>query len=187
MRLRSDGDVLGEVSTTIGRRHRLTKLSSITFEDAGGRPTLTRSDRRWYVHLRTHAVSSRSPGLAIQPTQFRQCAQTHADWVSDILLCNLNQTGACRAITCRRSSLIIYCIAVISASSGGSIKAWNPHTSTDGAFDDRFAQRLRTVSGTLVRRLPILRSPIDSFSFSVAVKKVGLHQVLLTAPSSFGI
>ena len=32
-RLRSDGDVLGEVSTTIGRRHRLTKLSSIPFED----------------------------------------------------------------------------------------------------------------------------------------------------------
>ena len=124
----------------------------------GGRPTLTRSDRRWYVHLRTHAVSSRSPGLAIQPTQFRQCTQTHADWVNDILLCNLNQTGACRAITCRRSSLIIYCIAVISASSNGSIKAWNPHSSTDGAFDDQFAQRLRTVSGTLVCRLPILRS-----------------------------
>lgn len=27
------------------------------------------------------------------PTVFRQSIQTHTDWVNDLLLCNLNQTG----------------------------------------------------------------------------------------------
>ena len=41
-------------------------------------------------------------------SEFRQCAQAHSDWINDILLCNHNQT-------------------VVSASSDGTIKAWNPH------------------------------------------------------------
>ncbi|KAF5335676.1 hypothetical protein D9611_009691 [Ephemerocybe angulata] len=41
-------------------------------------------------------------------SEFRQCAQAHSDWINDILLCNHNQT-------------------VISASSDGTIKSWNPH------------------------------------------------------------
>ncbi|KZT64082.1 WD40 repeat-like protein [Daedalea quercina L-15889] len=41
-------------------------------------------------------------------TQFRQCAQLHSDWVNDILLCNMNQT-------------------LVSASSDGTVRAWNPH------------------------------------------------------------
>ncbi|KAF9810753.1 hypothetical protein IEO21_06804 [Rhodonia placenta] len=41
-------------------------------------------------------------------TQFRQCAQMHTDWVNDILLCNQNQT-------------------LVSASSDGTIRTWNPH------------------------------------------------------------
>ncbi|THH15451.1 hypothetical protein EW146_g5015 [Bondarzewia mesenterica] len=45
-----------------------------------------------------------------KPSQFRQSTQIHTDWVNDILLCNYNQT-------------------VISASSDGSVKAWNPHSS----------------------------------------------------------
>ncbi|KAF8880654.1 hypothetical protein BD779DRAFT_1675814 [Infundibulicybe gibba] len=45
------------------------------------------------------------------PSHFRQCAQVHTDWVNDILLCGSNQT-------------------VVSASSDGTVKAWNPHSST---------------------------------------------------------
>ncbi|KAK0201917.1 hypothetical protein DFS33DRAFT_1375400 [Desarmillaria ectypa] len=46
-----------------------------------------------------------------QPSHFRQSAQLHMDWINDIILCNHNQT-------------------VVSASSDGTIKAWNPHSST---------------------------------------------------------
>ncbi|KAF4578770.1 hypothetical protein EYR36_000577 [Pleurotus pulmonarius] len=42
-------------------------------------------------------------------SHFRQCAQLHTDWVNDILLCNYNQT-------------------LVSASSDGTVKAWNPHS-----------------------------------------------------------
>ncbi|EIN04141.1 WD40 repeat-like protein [Punctularia strigosozonata HHB-11173 SS5] len=41
--------------------------------------------------------------------QFRQSAQMHADWVNDVALCNMNQT-------------------VLTASSDGTVKAWNPHS-----------------------------------------------------------
>ncbi|KAI0321741.1 hypothetical protein OF83DRAFT_1161620 [Amylostereum chailletii] len=41
-------------------------------------------------------------------SRFRQSTQVHTDWVNDILLCNNNQT-------------------LMSASSDGSVKAWNPH------------------------------------------------------------
>ncbi|TFK59698.1 WD40 repeat-like protein [Pluteus cervinus] len=44
------------------------------------------------------------------PSHFRQCCQMHMDWINDIILCNYNQT-------------------VVTASSDGTIKAWNPHTS----------------------------------------------------------
>ncbi|RDB19018.1 hypothetical protein Hypma_014361 [Hypsizygus marmoreus] len=56
-------------------------------------------------------------------SEFRQCAQANADWVNDILLCNYNQT-------------------VVSASSDGTVKAWNPHSphpsdpSTIGSHSD---------------------------------------------------
>ncbi|KAG8844040.1 hypothetical protein FRB96_003304 [Tulasnella sp. 330] len=39
---------------------------------------------------------------------FRQCVQSHTDWINDIVLCNMNRT-------------------VVSASNDGTIKAWNPH------------------------------------------------------------
>ncbi len=45
----------------------------------------------------------------IQPTKFRQSAQMHMDWINDLILCNSNQT-------------------VVTASSDGTIKAWNPHS-----------------------------------------------------------
>ncbi|KAF9476316.1 WD40 repeat-like protein [Pholiota conissans] len=53
-------------------------------------------------------MSSFQPGT---PTQFRQSVQAHTDWINDILLCNYNQT-------------------VVSASSDGTVKAWNPHSNT---------------------------------------------------------
>ncbi|KAI0294110.1 hypothetical protein B0F90DRAFT_1758645 [Multifurca ochricompacta] len=45
-----------------------------------------------------------------RPSTFRQAVQIHSDWVNDILLCNQNQT-------------------LVSASSDGTVKAWNPHSS----------------------------------------------------------
>ncbi|EPQ30005.1 uncharacterized protein PFL1_02678 [Pseudozyma flocculosa PF-1] len=42
------------------------------------------------------------------PTQFRQCVQSHTDWINDVLLCNRNQT-------------------LVSASSDRTVKIWNPH------------------------------------------------------------
>ncbi|ORX37083.1 hypothetical protein BD324DRAFT_624711 [Kockovaella imperatae] len=44
----------------------------------------------------------------VQPTRYRQSAQTHTDWVNAMLLCNLNQT-------------------VITGSSDRTIRAWSPH------------------------------------------------------------
>ncbi len=41
-------------------------------------------------------------------TRFRQCVQSHTDWINDIILCNQNQT-------------------LISASSDRTVKVWNPH------------------------------------------------------------
>ncbi|KIM37415.1 hypothetical protein M413DRAFT_274108 [Hebeloma cylindrosporum] len=72
-------------------------------------------ERQWETDL-----SMFQPGVR---TQFRQCAQAHSDWVNDILLCNYNQT-------------------VVSASSDGTVKAWNPHSiiptdpSTIGSHND---------------------------------------------------
>lgn len=43
-----------------------------------------------------------------KPTHFRQCVQSHTDWINDIILCNQNQT-------------------LISASSDRTVKVWNPH------------------------------------------------------------
>ncbi|KZP25889.1 WD40 repeat-like protein [Athelia psychrophila] len=85
-KIRSDGDILGEVSSP--RRRRAD--GSIPYEQS------------WEIDSDAY-----KPG---QPTQFRQCSQTHTDWVNDMLLCNYNQT-------------------VVSASSDGSIKGWNPHSS----------------------------------------------------------
>lgn len=47
-----------------------------------------------------------------QRSHFRQCAEAHSDWINDIALCNYNQT-------------------IVSASSDGTVKAWNPHSPTN--------------------------------------------------------
>ncbi|KAG2126054.1 hypothetical protein DEU56DRAFT_743233 [Suillus clintonianus] len=86
---RRDGDVLGDVKEGGGRRRRGSTTDQLPYE------------LQW--QLDTDALTSGSP------SSFRQCAQTHTDWVNDILLCNYNQT------------------AVVSASSDGTIKAWHPH------------------------------------------------------------
>ncbi|KIK67364.1 hypothetical protein GYMLUDRAFT_238660 [Collybiopsis luxurians FD-317 M1] len=88
----SDGDILGTVVGTAGRRKRAMKLgNAMPYE------------LQWEIDM-----DEFEPG---QPSHFRQCAQLHTDWVNDILLCNHNQT-------------------VVSASSDGTLKAWNPHAQT---------------------------------------------------------
>ncbi|KAF8698352.1 hypothetical protein RHS03_07615, partial [Rhizoctonia solani] len=48
-------------------------------------------------------------GDSLQPAQFRQSVQLHTDWINDIVLCNMNQT-------------------VVSASSDGTLRTYNPHS-----------------------------------------------------------
>ncbi|KAJ7591000.1 hypothetical protein C8J56DRAFT_1003600 [Mycena floridula] len=72
----SDGDVLGEVTPGFDRRKRKTSKQSYIPQE-----------QRWETDLELF-----KPGQASCPFQFRQCAQMHADWVNDILLCNNNQT-----------------------------------------------------------------------------------------------
>ncbi|CCO32778.1 WD repeat-containing protein 48 AltName: Full=USP1-associated factor 1 [Rhizoctonia solani AG-1 IB] len=48
-------------------------------------------------------------GDDLKPAQFRQSVQLHTDWVNDIVLCNMNQT-------------------VVSASSDGTLRTYNPHS-----------------------------------------------------------
>ncbi|KIJ17442.1 hypothetical protein PAXINDRAFT_168100 [Paxillus involutus ATCC 200175] len=91
---RRDGDVLGDVKESGGRRRRNSMRDDIPYE------------RQWELDPERLEFGTQA--------QFRQCAQMHTDWINDILLCNYNQT-------------------VISASSDGTVKAWNPQSnpSTD--------------------------------------------------------
>ncbi|THU80037.1 WD40 repeat-like protein [Dendrothele bispora CBS 962.96] len=61
-------------------------------------------EQQWETDL-----ESFQPG---QPSSARQCAYMQTDWINDIVLCNYNQT-------------------VVSASSDGTVKAWNPHSQQD--------------------------------------------------------
>ncbi|PCH34582.1 hypothetical protein WOLCODRAFT_27311 [Wolfiporia cocos MD-104 SS10] len=72
---------------------------------AGGVQRTIRAEEQWEVD--SDAFKTNAPF-----TQFRQCAQMHSDWVNDILLCNQNQT-------------------LITASSDGTVRAWNPHSQDD--------------------------------------------------------
>ncbi|KAM0745659.1 WD40 repeat-like protein [Meredithblackwellia eburnea MCA 4105] len=45
------------------------------------------------------------------PAKFRQCIQSHTDWVNDVVLCNYNRT-------------------LVSASSDSLLIAWNPHSAS---------------------------------------------------------
>ncbi|KAI0919919.1 hypothetical protein AcV5_001861 [Taiwanofungus camphoratus] len=95
--VRSDGDVLGEVTGKV-RRKAASVRQAIPFEE------------QWETDLEAfETCKTNSPS-----TQFRQSAQMHSDWVNDILLCNHNQT-------------------LISASSDGTVRAWNPHAYGHGA------------------------------------------------------
>ncbi|KAK0543011.1 hypothetical protein OC845_006343 [Tilletia horrida] len=60
------------------------------------------------------------PGiLGKRRTRFRQCLQSHTDWINDIILCNQNQT-------------------LISASSDRTVKIWNPHDEATALLPSTF-------------------------------------------------
>ncbi|KAF7308784.1 WD-REPEATS-REGION domain-containing protein [Mycena kentingensis (nom. inval.)] len=80
-----DGDILGDVATA-ARRRAPSGVREVPFEE------------QWELDATAYTPAS----------SFRQCVQTHTDWVNDILLCNFNQT-------------------LVSASSDGTVQAWTPH------------------------------------------------------------
>ncbi|KAJ7765499.1 hypothetical protein DFH07DRAFT_737719 [Mycena maculata] len=82
----SDGDILGDVTAGAARRRHPSN---------GELP----HEEQWEMD-----------GEPTRASSFRQCVQTHTDWVNDILLCNYNQT-------------------LVSASSDGTVQAWSPHAS----------------------------------------------------------
>ncbi|KAJ7760582.1 hypothetical protein B0H16DRAFT_1369841 [Mycena metata] len=82
----SDGDVLGEVTAFAARRRPSGGIRELPHEE------------QWEM----------DPDASPRKGSFRQCAQTHTDWVNDIVLCNYNQT-------------------LVSASSDGTVQAWTPH------------------------------------------------------------
>ncbi|KAJ6581489.1 hypothetical protein B0H19DRAFT_1115437 [Mycena capillaripes] len=82
----SDGDILGDVTALSARRRRPSAVRDLPHEE------------QWEMN----------PDASPRASSFRQCVQTHTDWVNDILLCNYNQT-------------------LVSASSDGTVQAWTPH------------------------------------------------------------
>ncbi|OBZ73444.1 hypothetical protein A0H81_07250 [Grifola frondosa] len=73
--IRSDGDVLGEVTGKV-RKKSITTDNTIPYEE------------QWETDVEAYEARKSNP----PSTQFRQCAQMHTDWVNDMLLCNHNQT-----------------------------------------------------------------------------------------------
>ncbi|CAK5274050.1 unnamed protein product [Mycena citricolor] len=104
----SDGDVLGDVTSSLARR-RMPGVRETPYEE------------QWEVD---------PEGVATRSSTFRQCAQSHTDWVNDILLCNYNQT-------------------LVSASSDGTVQAWTPHGPSDSqpSLIGRHSDYVRCLSG----------------------------------------
>ncbi|KDQ58057.1 hypothetical protein JAAARDRAFT_129692 [Jaapia argillacea MUCL 33604] len=98
----SDGDILGDVKEAGGWNRNRGRRRSRYDEEMW-------YEEQWEIDSALFEPGKVGPTIFIIPTQFRQCAQAHTDWVNDILLCNYNQT-------------------VLSASSDGTVKSWNPHS-----------------------------------------------------------
>jgi WD repeat-containing protein 48 len=90
---RSDGDIIGDVLGSARRRELSSSTSTsrtIPFEhqwepDVG-------AFRPGQVCLLHCSLCTYNQPSVSKPSTFRQAAQSHSDWVNDILLCNQNQT-----------------------------------------------------------------------------------------------
>ncbi|KAG8894581.1 hypothetical protein FRB99_001128, partial [Tulasnella sp. 403] len=102
------------------------------------------------------------------PGTFRQCVQSHADWINDIVLCNYNRTP----------------------SNDGTIKAWNPH----GTQASEMAPAVIGEHTDYVRCVAYSRERnwIASGSFDRTIKLWDLHQphpdplMVLSVPDTVG-
>jgi WD repeat-containing protein 48 len=97
---RRDGDVLGDVKEGGGRKRRGSTTDQLPYElqwqlDSDALTSGSVRHNIYYV-----ACNWKHPS---QPSSFRQCAQTHTDWVNDLLLCNYNQTG--KRVECSEASM----------------------------------------------------------------------------------
>ncbi|GAA5947003.1 hypothetical protein JCM3765_002113 [Sporobolomyces pararoseus] len=86
------------------RTYSVSSSNGTSKPDYGGLNSTLPLEERWEVD--DEAVNR----LSSPPTtKFRQCVQSHTDWVNDIVLCNYNRT-------------------LVSASSDSLVLAWNPHS-----------------------------------------------------------
>ncbi len=109
-RIPSDGDILGEVNH---RRQRTIRRAPEALYEEHWETDITAFKPRTVCSLLPCVLLVAFLIVCLtQHSQFRQCAEAHFDWINDIALCNHNQT-------------------VVSASSDGTIKAWNPHSSSN--------------------------------------------------------
>lgn len=164
-RIASDGDILGDVNY---RRQRTPQRSGeIPYEHQwetdliAFKPGLVRfpiSSCLQYILTELLCQKQRS--------HFRQRAEVHSDWVNDIALCNYNQT-------------------IVSASSDGTVKAWNPHSSSNsdpiqiGSHND-YVRCLTYWCGHLVL------SCVTGFNVFIVANRTGSHLDHSIAPSNFG-
>ncbi|KAL9936561.1 hypothetical protein V8E36_004629 [Tilletia maclaganii] len=92
----------------------INRVIQLEFDREAGRP-----HGRASAPVRQHSASAEETAWEVdhaalpqaskkRHTQFRQCLQSHTDWINDIILCNHNQT-------------------LVSASSDSTVKIWNPH------------------------------------------------------------
>ncbi|KAK4699804.1 WD repeat-containing protein 48, partial [Phenoliferia sp. Uapishka_3] len=127
---------LGSRTISIGSRKRLRREANAA---APGRDSSTDTATKLNAVNEMMAVEDRwevdpdkihSKGAP--PARFRQCIQSHTDWVNDVVLCNYNRTRV--PISLSRVSLQAHAAdlsptTVVSASSDSLIVAWNPHSS----------------------------------------------------------
>ncbi|KAF9650411.1 hypothetical protein BDM02DRAFT_3222131 [Thelephora ganbajun] len=124
-------------------------LGDVTASVRKRRKSSTASNKEEYWEL--------DPGESTpeQPSVFRQCVQLHSDWVNDILLCNQAQT-------------------VVSASSDGTLKAWNPHAASDPSLVGSHSDYVRCLAYCQDQNW------VASGSFDKSIKLWDLNRASLT-------
>ncbi|GAA6061678.1 hypothetical protein JCM10212_005970 [Sporobolomyces blumeae] len=105
---------LAAASTRKNSSHQSKSARAVSMSSSNGTtraPGLTQEGGELPLEERWQVDEDALNRLAAAPkAKFRQCVQSHTDWVNDIVLCNYNRT-------------------LVSASSDSLVLAWSPHSS----------------------------------------------------------